>query len=121
MCEIIDTISFKGAGVEKPMRTTEGKVVRDADRLDAIGAIGIARCFAYGGYKGNPIYLPDVKPKLHETAEEYVKRQGSQINHFYEKLLLLNDLMLTKTGKRMAEERHNYMVGYLKQFHKEWG
>jgi len=120
VCEIVGDISFKGAGEEKPMRTLEGRIVRDADRLDAMGAIGIARCFAYGGYKGTPIHLPDVKPKLHETTEEYITRQSSQINHFYEKLLLLKELMLTDTGKKMAEGRHRYMLEYLEQFDKEW-
>ena len=104
IAEIVENISSKGAGAEKPMRTLEGKVVRDADRLDAIGAIGIARCFAYGGHKGNPIHVPDVKPKFHQTADEYITRKSSQINHFYEKLLLLKDLMLTETGKKLAEE-----------------
>ena len=117
---IVETVSFKGAGAEKSMRTLEGKVVRDADRLDAIGAIGIARCFAYGEHKGTPIYIPDVKPKLHQTADEYITRQSSQINHFYEKLLLLKDLMLTETGKKLAEERHKFMELFLKQFFKEW-
>lgn len=120
VCDIVENISFKGAGAEKPMRTLEGKVVRDADRLDAIGAIGIARCFVYGGHKGTPIHLPDVKPQLHQTADEYVKRQNSQINHFYEKLLLLKDLMLTDAGRKIAEERHKFMETYLQQFHKEW-
>jgi len=120
VAEIVGTLSFKGAGEEKPMTTLEGKVVRDADRLDALGAIGIARCFAYGGHKGTPIHTPGTKPKLHETKEEYIKRQSSQINHFHEKLLLLKDLMLTDAGKRMAQERHNYMEKYLEQFHAEW-
>jgi uncharacterized protein len=120
VCDIVENISFKGAGAEKPMKTLEGKVVRDADRLDAIGAIGIARCFAYGGHKGNPIHLPEVRPELHQTAEEYVTRQSSQINHFYEKLLLLKDLMLTEAGRKMAEGRHKYIEQYLKQFQDEW-
>ena len=120
VCEIVENISFKGAGAEKPMKTPEGNIVRDADRLDAIGAIGIARCFAYGGHKGNPIHLPSVKPQPHKTVEEYVSRQNSQINHFYEKLLLLKYLMLTQTGRRMAEDRHKFMEEYLQQFHSEW-
>lgn len=119
VCEIIENLSFKGAGEEKPMQTLEGKVVRDADRLDAMGAIGIARCFAYGGYKGIPIYNPEIKPKIHKTKEEYIKWQTSQINHFYEKLLLLKNLMQTQTGKNMAEQRHTYMEQYLQQFFAE--
>lgn len=118
--EIIETLSFKGSGEEKPMKTMEGKIVRDADRMDAIGAIGIARCFTYGGNKGLPIHNPDVKPKRHKTKEEYLKRQTSQINHFYEKLLLLKDLMQTETGKKIAEQRHSFMELYLNQFYQEW-
>ncbi|MBI5193401.1 MAG: HD domain-containing protein [Nitrospirae bacterium] len=120
VCEIIKDISFKGAGVETPMRTQEGMVVQDADRLDAIGAIGIARAFAYGGYKGLEIYNPDIKPAEHETFEQYKNNKGPSINHFYEKLLLLKDMMNTKTAKKMAEERHHYMEGYLDRFYKEW-
>jgi uncharacterized protein len=101
------------------MRTLEGKVVRDADRLDALGAIGIARCFAYGGHKGYPMHDPEVNPGLHQSKDEYIKRQTSQINHFHEKLLLLKDRMLTETGSRMAQVRHNYMEQYLEQFHAE--
>lgn len=120
VCEIIKDISFKGAGVETPMRTPEGTVVQDADRLDAIGAIGIARAFAYGGYKGLEIYNPDIKPAEHETFEQYKNNKGPSINHFYEKLLLLKDLMNTKTAKKMAEERHQFMEQYLDRFFKEW-
>lgn len=120
VCEIIKDISFKGAGVETPMRTPEGMVVQDADRLDAIGAIGIARAFAYGGYKGLEIYNPDIKPADHETFEQYKNNKGPSINHFYEKLLLLKDLMNTATAKKMAEERHRFMEHYLDRFYKEW-
>lgn len=120
VCEIIKDISFKGAGVETPMRTPEGMVVQDADRLDAIGAIGIARVFAYGGYKGSEIYNPDIKPAEHETFEQYKNNKGPSINHFYEKLLLLKNLMNTKTAKKMAEERHQFMEQYLDRFYKEW-
>lgn len=120
VCEIIKDISFKGAGVETPMRTQEGMVVQDADRLDAIGAIGIARAFAYGGYKGLEIYNPDIKPAEHETFEQYKNNKGPSINHFYEKLLLLKDLMNTKTAKKIAEERHQFMEQYLDRFYKEW-
>lgn len=118
--EIIDGISFKGAGVETPMRTTEGKCVQDADRLDALGAIGIARCFAYGGSKGRPIYDPEVKPELHGDFSAYQKSIGSSLNHFHEKLLLLKDRMQTATGKKLAEERHAYLEQFLAQFLKEW-
>jgi len=125
VCEIIRHLSFKGAGAENPMQTIEGKIVRDADRLDALGAIGIARSFAYGGAKGNLIYNPDIKPKLHNTKEEYLntlngKNKASQFNHFYEKLLLLKDLMQTKTGKEMAKKRHEFIEIYMKQFIDEW-
>ncbi|MEK6894709.1 MAG: HD domain-containing protein [Nanoarchaeota archaeon] len=119
VCEIINTISFKGAGSEKPMKTVEGKIVRDADRLEALGAIGIARCFAYGGHKGNPIYVPNFKARDNMNFEEY-KKESSQINHFYEKLLLLKDLMLTETGKKIAMRRHEFLEEYLKQFFLEW-
>jgi uncharacterized protein len=119
VCEIVRDVSFKGAGVRNPMKTKEGMVVQDADRLDALGAVGIARAFAYGGHKGREIYNPDIKPELHETFEAYKKGEGPTINHFYEKLLLLKDLMNTKTGKRMAAARHAFMESYLRQFFKE--
>ncbi|MEK6873929.1 MAG: HD domain-containing protein [Nanoarchaeota archaeon] len=117
---IISTSSFKGARAENRINTLEGQCVQDADRLDAIGAIGIARCFAYGGAKGNVIYDPSIPIKIDMSEEEYKRADHTQINHFYEKLLLLKDRMNTQTGKRMAEERHNFLVRYLEQFHKEW-
>ena len=120
ICDIIATISFKGAGVPTPMRTKEGEVVQDADRLDALGAIGIARAFSYGGHKNRLMYDPSVSPASHQNKEAYFKNQGSTINHFYEKLLLLKDRMNTSTGKRLAEERHVFMEKYLEQFYKEW-
>ncbi len=120
VCEIVGGLSFKGAKVKTPMRTIEGKVVQDADRLDAIGAIGIARTFAFGGKKGNEIYNPDMKPVLHETFEDYKKSKGIPIKHFYEKLLLLKDLMNTETAKKIAEGRHKFMELYLDKFFKEW-
>ena len=118
--EIITSISYKGAGVPTPMNTLEGKVVQDADRLDAIGALGIARTFAYGGYKNRLIYHPEEKPVLHQSFEDYKKNQGHTINHFYEKLLLLKDRMNTASGKRLAEARHQFMQAYLDQFYREW-
>jgi uncharacterized protein len=120
VCDIVATISYKGAGVSTPMQTLEGKVVQDADRLDAIGAQGIARTFAYGGNKNRLIYHPDQKPVLHQSFEAYKKNDGHTINHFYEKLLLLKDRMNTEAGKKMAEERHLFMEQFLDQFFREW-
>jgi len=120
VCEIIKEISFKGAGVKSRIKTKEGMVVQDADRLDAIGAIGIARAFAYGGHKGREIYNPNIKPEKHETFEQYRNNKGTTVNHFYEKLLLLKDLMNTETARKIAEERHNFMKEYLSRFFKEW-
>ena len=120
VCRIIANISFKGAGVEQPELSLEGKVVQDADRLDAIGAIGIARAFAYGGAKGRLIHDPDVKPAEHRTAEEYIKSTGTTINHFYEKLFLLKDRMNTATGRAIAEKRQRFMEKFLRRFSEEW-
>jgi uncharacterized protein len=118
--EIVATISYKGAGVATPMQTLEGKVVQDADRLDAIGAMGIARTFAYGGHKNRLIYHPDEKPVMHQSFAQYKKNTGHTINHFYEKLLLLKDRMNTTSAKQMAAGRHKFMQSYLDQFYKEW-
>jgi len=120
VCDIVATISCKGAGVSTPMQTLEGKVVQDADRLDAIGAQGIARTFAYGGNKNRLIYHPDQKPVMHQSFEAYKKNDGHTINHFYEKLLLLKDRMNTEAGRKMAEERHRFMEQFLDQFFREW-
>jgi uncharacterized protein len=119
--DIIETTSFKGAGVATPMRTLEGQIVQDADRLDAIGAIGIARCFAYGGHKNRPLYNPEQPPVMHANFETYKKSDGTSVNHFYEKLLLLKDRMNTATAKRLAQERHAYMEQFLATFMREWG
>ncbi|RHW42344.1 HD domain-containing protein [Neobacillus notoginsengisoli] len=117
--EIVYSISFKGGqGTELP--SFEAKVVQDADRLDAIGAIGIARAFAFGGKKGQPIYAPELTVREHMTLEEYRSGKSSSINHFYEKLLKLKDLMNTETARRMAEERQSFMEAFLKQFYREW-
>lgn len=119
--QIIDNMSFKNSfDLNTNFNSLEMEVVQDADRLDAIGAIGIARCFNYGGFKDRALYNPEVKPNLNMTKAEYKNSNAPTINHFYEKLLLLKDQMNTKTGKRIALERHNYMKGFLKQFYAEW-
>lgn len=120
VCEIVANVSFKGAGTATTMATLEGKIVQDADRLDAIGAIGIARVFTYAGYKGHPMYDPEISSENHQTFAQYKASAGPAINHFYEKLLLLKDRMNTETGRKMAEQRHQYMEGYLAQFYREW-
>lgn len=120
VCDIIKNLSYKGAGVQTPMKTKEGKIVQDADRLDGIGAIGIARTFAYGGKIGRPIHNPNAKPVMHKTFEEYKKIDESSINHFYQKLLLLKDRLNTKTAKKMAEKRHAFIQAFLKEFLEEW-
>lgn len=118
--EIISQVSFKGAGVKTKPTTTEAAIVQDADRLDALGAIGIARTFAFGGSKGRLIYDPEIHPAIHNDFESYKKSTAPTINHFYEKLLLLKERMNTPTGRRMAEIRHQFMENYLEQFFKEW-
>jgi len=117
--QIINNISFKGGKVVRTFSSKELDVVQDADRLDAIGAIGIARTFNYGGFKNNIIYNPDILPELNMSKSEYKKGNGTTVNHFYEKLLLLKDKMNTETGKELAQQRHEYMEGFLEQFYKE--
>jgi len=117
---IVRHISFKGSLEGQKWTSLELEVVQDADRLDAIGAIGIARAFNYGGHKGRGLYDPNIEPNLHMTKEEYKNSTAPTLNHFYEKLLLLKDLMNTETGKQIAEQRHEFMEEYLKQFHAEW-
>lgn len=119
--QIIRHISFKSGFDNKVFNSIELDIVQDADRLDAIGAVGIARAFNYGGFKGREMYNPEIKPKLDMTREEYKNTTAPTINHFYEKLLLLKDKMNTQTGKRLAEQRHEFMLGYLNQFYSECG
>lgn len=116
---VIDTVSFKGAGVETKPKTIEAAIVQDADRLDAIGAIGIARTFAYGGSKNRAIYDPEIKYEMHKDFDSYKKGTGPTINHFFEKLLLLKDRMNTQTAVIIAEKRHIFMENFLEQFFKE--
>jgi uncharacterized protein len=118
--KVIGIVSFKGANVSDEAASLEGKIVRDADRLDAIGAIGIARAFAYGGSRNRPLYNPEIEPRLHSSKEDYYTSKSHTINHFYEKLLLLKDRMETPTAKILAEERQKVMLDFLEHFKKEW-
>lgn len=118
--QIIDNISFKGGVSQNEINTIEFQIVQDADRLDAIGAIGIARAFQYGGYKNREIYNPDIEPQKYSNSKEYHKSNAPTINHFYEKLLLLKDKMNTNTARKIAENRHRFMEDFLKQFYNEW-
>ncbi|MHB0886031.1 MAG: HD domain-containing protein [Bacillota bacterium] len=117
--EIISTMSFRG-GNRPPMRTLEGRVVQDADRLDAMGAIGIARTFAYGGAHARPIHDPEAAPRAAMTEAQYRESRSTGINHFHEKLLKLRDLMNTETARKMAQGRHRFMEEYLARFDDEW-
>ena len=117
---IIENISFKGGHEAKKFSSLELDIIQDADRLDAIGAIGIARTFNYGGFKNRAIYNPEINPNLHMSKEEYKNSDAPTINHFYEKLLLLKDKMNTKTGKEIAAQRHEFMEFFLNQFYDEW-
>jgi uncharacterized protein len=118
--KIIVNISFSSGKVKKSFRSKELDIIQDADRLDALGAVGIARAFNYGGFKNREIFNPDIKPKLNMTKEEYKRNNAPTINHFYEKLLLLKDKMNTDTGKKMAIQRHEFLEKYLDQFYQEW-
>lgn len=118
--KIIENISFKGGHVQKEFSSKELDIVQDADRLDAIGAIGIARAFNYGGFKNRGLYNPKIAPNLHMSKEEYKNSEAPTLNHFYEKLLLLKDKMNTETAKKIAKDRHHYMEGFLSQFYAEW-
>lgn len=117
---IIENISFKGGNFERQFSSKELDIVQDADRLDALGAIGIARCFNYGGFKNRALYNPEIAPNLNMSKEEYKKSDSPTLNHFYEKLLLLKDKMNTETGKQIALQRHQYMQDFLAQFYAEW-
>lgn len=118
--KIIENISFKGGNFTQNFNSLELKCIQDADRLDAIGAVGIARCFSYGGYKERALYDPEIAPNLTMTKKEYKNSTAPSINHFYEKLLLLKDKMNTITGQKIAIERHEFMLVFLNQFYKEW-
>jgi len=117
---IVPKISYKGANVEDQKLPIEGQIVRDADRLDAIGAIGVARAFAYGGSKNRPLFNPDIKPVMHDSKEAYLNAKTHTVNHFYEKLLKIKDRIETASGKIIAKQRHEFMVSFLEQFHSEW-
>ncbi len=118
--QVIAEVSFKGAGVATPCSSLESMIVQDADRLDAIGAIGIARAFAYGGSKGRPLYQPEQDAVQHQSFESYKKSKSSTLHHFYEKLLHLKDRMNTATAIKLAEKRHHYMLDFADQFLKDW-
>lgn len=117
---IIENISFKGGNFEKKFNSKELEIVQDADRLDAIGAIGIARTFNFGGFKNRPLHNPNIQPNLNMSKEEYKNSESPTLNHFYEKLLLLKDKMNTETGKKIAQKRHDFMITFLAQFYAEW-
>ncbi|HET6559458.1 MAG TPA: HD domain-containing protein [Prolixibacteraceae bacterium] len=118
--KVIEEVSYKGAGIKTPVGSVEAAVVQDADRLDAIGAIGIARTFAYGGHKNRLIYDPAIAPVMHDDFQTYKNSTAPTVNHFFEKLLLLKDRMNTQTARSIAEQRHRFMETYLEQFFNEW-
>lgn len=117
---IVDNVSYKGANTPSEMNTLEGKIVQDADRIDAIGAIGVGRTFAYGGYKNQAMYIPELEAKMHDSFEEYANEKTCTINHFHEKLLLLSSRLNTTTAKEIGKIRHQFMEDFLKQFYTEW-
>ena len=120
VCTIINELSFKGAKVSSSMSSIEGMIVQDADRLDALGAVGVARAFSFGGHFNQQMHNPGKEVVMHESFDEYKKKETTTINHFYEKLLLLRDLINTKSAKMIADKRHAYMLEFLDVFHKEW-
>ena len=120
VANIVAVVSFKGALVADLSTSLEGQIVRDADRLDAIGAIGIARAFSYGGSRGRALYDPSIPPTMHQSKEAYAQDKGHTVNHFYEKLLLLKDRMETNTAKKLAAQRHDFMLAFLETFKREW-
>jgi uncharacterized protein len=120
VCNIINKISFKGSNTADEMDSLEGKIVQDADRLDAIGAIGIGRAFSYGGFRNRQMYNPEQNPNMNMDWDQYKKNEGTTINHFYEKLLLIKDRMNTDGGRKLAEKRHDYMNEFVVRFIKEW-
>lgn len=120
VCRIVGSLSFRGAGVPTPMDSLEGGCVQDADRLDALGAIGVARAFAYGAVRGQPLYDPEAPPAPHGSFAEYRRGGSSTINHFHEKLLLLADRMNTATGRALAAGRHAFLERFLAEFQREW-
>ncbi|HEY9677996.1 MAG TPA: HD domain-containing protein [Drouetiella sp.] len=120
VARIILTVSYKGAGVKNEIDSLEGQCVQDADRIDALGAIGIARTFAYGGHFNRVMYDPDEKPVQHQTFEQYKSAKGTTVNHFYEKILLLKDRLNTKSAIEMAEHRHKFVEDFLSEFYDEW-
>ncbi|MGD9128939.1 MAG: HD domain-containing protein [Candidatus Woesebacteria bacterium] len=120
VCQIIDSVSFKGLKVKTRVETLEGKIVHDADRLDSIGALGIARTFAYGGRMARILHDPRIKPVKHSSFEDYKKKQSTTINHFYEKLLYIKNTLYTDLAKNIAQSRHDFMLQFLEKFYKEW-
>jgi uncharacterized protein len=118
--KIIENISYKGGNFQENFDSLEFRIVQDADRLDAMGAIGIARAFHYGGYKNNEIYNPDIEIKLNLSPIEYLNAKSTTINHFFEKLLLLKELLNTKTAQKLAEKKHKFMLSFLEEFFDEW-
>lgn len=120
ICHIVENVSFKGAEIKNKIKTKEGMIVQDADRLDAIGAIAIARVFMWGGYAKREMHNPNISPKKYKTFKQYKNSKSTSINHFYEKLLLLKDRLNTKTAKKIAIKRHKFMEKFLRQFFNEW-